>query len=64
MFTQSVFIALFGKAPAIKNGKASVRMSETRFAEFSAKWAKMGGANNVGQGYFYHNRLGILQAWG
>ena len=64
MFTQSVFTALFGNAPTIKNGKAIVRMNENRFAEFSVKWSEMGGANNAKQGYFYNNNLCILQAWG
>ena len=64
MFTQSVFTALFGKSPVVKNGKAIVRMNAERFADFSAKWSEMREANNAMQGYFYNNNLCILQAWG
>lgn len=55
---------MFSSAPAVKNGKSVVRMSATRFAEFSAKWKEMGGANNCHQGFFYNETVGILSAWG
>ena len=64
MFTSAVFTALFGSAPVAKNGKVVVRMNAANWTAFSAKWAEMGGNQNARQGTFYHNKLGILTAWG
>ena len=64
MFASSVFSGLFGKVPSVKNGKVAVHMSAKTFATFSAKWAELGGANNRTQGFFYNEKIGVLQAWG